>query len=117
MSNFYCLPGRAGGTPVWISNVYLGRPWRPYALVVYLNTWMGKQIMPAGWREWHPGETDSLETAFYAEFHSSGPGADPGGREPFSHQLTEKQAKQFAPENWLRGSDGWNPTAVQKQQP
>ncbi len=100
-----------------VTNVYLGRPWRPYALVVYLNTWMGQQIMPAGWREWHPGETHSLQTAYYAEFHSSGPGAHQGQREPYSHQLTEKQAQRFTPENWLRGSDGWNPTAIQDQQP
>ena len=100
-----------------VSNVYLGRPWRPYARVVYLNTWMGPQIMPAGWMEWHPGETHSLQTAYYAEFHSTGPGANPSRREPYSHQLTPDQAAQFAPENWLRGSDGWDPAAALSKQP
>lgn len=42
-----------------VENVYLGRPWRPFATVVYMNTWMGPHIVPAGWREWHPGETST----------------------------------------------------------
>ena len=100
-----------------VSNVYLGRPWRPYARVIYLNTWMGPQIMPAGWMEWHAGETHSLQTAYYAEFHSTGPGANPSHREPYSHQLTPDQAAQFAPEVWLRGSDGWDPAANLSKQP
>jgi pectin methylesterase-like acyl-CoA thioesterase len=55
------------------SNVWLGRPCRPYARVVFLNTEIGAHIEAPGWREWHPGETNSITTAFYAEFDSSGP--------------------------------------------
>src|SRR5262249_21684485 len=40
-----------------VSEVWLGRPWRPYASVIFMNTVMGAHIAPAGWREWHPGET------------------------------------------------------------
>ncbi len=95
-----------------VGNVYLARPWRPYATVVYLNTWMDAHIVPAGWREWHPGETDYLPTAFYAEYQSSGPGADHLLREPHSIQLTEARAGKFAPEDFLRGVDSWNPIAI-----
>lgn len=95
-----------------VDNVYLGRPWRPYATVIYLNTWMDRQIVPAGWREWHPGETDSLPTAFYAEFNSSGPGAAPARREPHASQLTQQQADRYVPESFLRGDDGWSPSAI-----
>jgi polygalacturonase len=94
--------------------VYLGRPWRPYATVIYLNTEMGDQIIPAGWREWHPGETHSLDTAFFAEYNSTGPGAHPGEREPHAHILNTQQAKKYAPALWLRGSDNWNPFALPK---
>ena len=94
--------------------VYLGRPWRPYATVIYLNTEMGDQIIPAGWREWHPGETHSLDTAFFAEYNSTGPGAQPGEREPHAHILNAEQAKKYAPAVWLRGSDNWNPFALPK---
>ena len=98
-----------------VHNVYLGRPWRPYSTVVYLNTWMGKQIAPAGWIAWHPGKTHRLATSFYAEYHSTGPGANPSKREPYSKQLTKKQAKKFEPQNFLRGSDKWNPIAIVHQ--
>jgi polygalacturonase len=95
--------------PEVTKSVYLGRPWRPYAAVVYLNSQMGAHIDPAGWREWHPGETHSLDTAFYAEFNSSGPGAGAGQREPQAHLLTAEQAKQYETAVFLRGSDGWDP--------
>jgi polygalacturonase len=92
-----------------VINVYLGRPWRPYATVVYLNTEMGSHIVPAGWREWHPNETHSIETAFYAEYNSTGPGAQQGQRDPHTHLLTPEQARQFEPLVFLRGSDDWDP--------
>jgi pectin methylesterase-like acyl-CoA thioesterase len=90
-------------------NVYLSRPWRPYAAVIYLNTEMGGHIDPAGWREWHPGETHSLDTAFYAEYNSSGPGAHPGERDSHTHFLTDEQARQYDTAIYLRGADNWNP--------
>lgn len=89
--------------------IYLGRPWRAYATVVFLNSEMGEHIAPAGWREWHPGETHSLDTVYYAEYDSTGPGAHPGERDPHTHLLTPEQAREFAPEIFLRGSDHWNP--------
>jgi polygalacturonase len=94
--------------------VYLGRPWRPYATVVYLNTEMGERIDPAGWREWHPGETHSIETVFYAEFGSTGPGAHPGERDTHTHFLSVAEARQYDPAVYLRGSDNWDPTRSQK---
>ncbi len=92
-------------------NVFLGRPWRPYARVIYLNTEMGSHIDPAGWREWHPGETHSLETVYYAEYNSTGPGAQPSQRDPHTHFLTTEEAKQYDPAVFLRGPDNWNPFA------
>ncbi|HEV2323546.1 MAG TPA: pectinesterase family protein [Terracidiphilus sp.] len=110
-SKLIAAPGLTG-------KIYLGRPWRPYATVIYLNTEMGDQINPAGWREWHPGETHSLDTAFFAEYNSSGPGAStgahPGEREPHAHILNAQQAKKYAPATWLRGSDNWNPYLLPK---
>jgi pectin methylesterase-like acyl-CoA thioesterase len=93
------------------STVFLGRPWRPYATAVYLDTEMGGHIDPAGWREWHPGETHSLDTAYYAEFNSTGPGANHDRRDPHTHFLTPEQEKQFEPSVFLRGSDDWDPTS------
>jgi polygalacturonase len=96
-------------------NVYLGRPWRPYATVIYLHTQMGEKIDPAGWREWHPGETHSLDTAYYAEFDSTGPGAHSGEREPHAHLLTPAEAEQYEPSVFLRGADHWDPMQSSKK--
>jgi pectin methylesterase-like acyl-CoA thioesterase len=95
-----------------VGPVFLGRPWRKFADVVYLNTEMGKHIDPAGWREWHPGETESLKTVFYAEFKSSGPGGSAVAREPLGKQLTEAEAAKFSTKAVLGGADGWDAEAV-----
>jgi pectin methylesterase-like acyl-CoA thioesterase len=96
-------------------NVFLGRPWRPYAMVVYLHTTMGAHIDPAGWHEWHAGTTRSLETAYYAEYDSTGPGATPdriAKREPNSKQLTATQAKAFSTHAVLSSPDHWDPESA-----
>jgi pectin methylesterase-like acyl-CoA thioesterase len=93
-----------------VGTVWLGRPWRAYASVVFMNTEMGPHIGAAGWREWHPGETNYLETAFYAEYNSSGPGAHPGERDPHAKHLTAAEAARFETKRFLAGSDGWDPT-------
>jgi polygalacturonase len=90
------------------TNVWLGRPWRPYAKVIFLNTEMGAHIQPAGWREWHPGETHSIETVYYAEYNSSGPGAHGGERDPHTKLLTAEEAAQFETKTFF---DGWDPAA------
>jgi pectin methylesterase-like acyl-CoA thioesterase len=94
--------------------VYLGRPWRDYAYTVYLNTWMGAHIDAAGWSEWLP-DTHKLETAYYAEYNSTGPGAPSGHRNPQVHILTAREAKQYETATFLRGADNWEPEASLKQ--
>jgi pectinesterase len=86
----------------------LGRPWRPYASVTYLNCWMGDHIKPEGWNNWR-NPTNEL-TARYAEYNSTGPGANPGKRVKWSKQLTDEQPKAFTIANILRGHDNWDPT-------
>ena len=96
-----------------VQKVYLGRPWRPYARVIFLDTEMGDQIDPAGWREWHPGETHSLETAYYAEYNSTGPGAARAARDTHTKFLTKAEAQWFEPKEFLAPPDGWDSTAKQ----
>jgi polygalacturonase len=88
-----------------VEHVWLGRPWRPYATVIFRETEMGAHIEPAGWREWHPGETHYLETAYYAEYESTGPGAHPNERDPHTHKLTAEEAARFETVRFL----GWDP--------
>ena len=73
--------------------VHLGRPWRPNAKVVYLDTEMGSHIVPAGWDNWKNPANE--KTAYFAEYHSTGPGANPARRVAWAHQLTAKEAKKY----------------------
>jgi len=94
-----------------VAGVWLGRPWRDYASVVFLDSEMGPHVEPAGWREWHPGETNRIETVFYAERGSHGPGAPGGRRDPHTHLLSAPEAERFGRQEVLAGTDGWDPTA------
>lgn len=84
--------------------VFLGRPWRAFASVVFLNTEMGPWIAAEGWHEWEHDGKPSLPTVFYAEYKSTGPGANPARR-----QLSDAEAKRFEVTTFF---DGWNPTEV-----
>ena len=89
--------------------ISLGRPWRPYARVVYIDTELPADVIPEGWNLW--GRTGETPQAYYAEFHSTGPGANPKARVPWSHQLTAREAAQYEPRIFLSGKDRWNPEA------
>jgi pectinesterase len=95
-----------------VTNIYLGRPWRDYSTVIYMNTEMGGHIIPAGWSDWKSAPQPRLPTATYAEFNSTGPGANPKAREPYSKQLTAAEAKKYETKAHLAGADGWDPTAI-----
>jgi pectinesterase len=84
----------------------LGRPWHPYSRVVYIDTELSADVTPQGWTAWN--KTPGVPQAFYAEFNSTGPGANPAGRVPWSHQLNASEAEQFRPALFLAGSDHWN---------
>jgi pectinesterase len=86
----------------------LGRPWRPYASVTYLNCEMGAHIKPEGWNNWR-NPTNEL-TARYAEYNSTGPGANPDKRFKWTKQLTREEADRITLDSVLGGNDHWDPT-------
>jgi pectinesterase len=90
-----------------VSKVNLGRPWRSYARVVFLDCWIGPHILPEGWDNWQ--KPDAEKTAWFGEYRSAGPGADSSKRVPWAHVLTLREAEQFRPNKFLRGEDGWQP--------
>jgi pectin methylesterase-like acyl-CoA thioesterase len=98
-------------------NVYLGRPWRSHASVVFLNTFLGSEINEAGWLEWKHDDKPSLPTVFYAEYNSSGPGAKPARRDPHSHRLSAEESVPLSVENTLGGQDHWDPRKVHGTKP
>jgi pectinesterase len=97
------VPANASTAPM----ADLGRPWRPYASVTYLNCEMGAHIKPAGWDNWR--NADNEKTARYAEYKSTGPGANPEARFKWTKQLTDDEAKAYTVGNILGGADGWEP--------
>jgi pectinesterase len=92
-----------------INKVSLGRPWSPTASVTYINCWLGKHIIPEGWNNWRNPANEA--TARYAEYNSSGPGANPSARVKWSKQLTDEEAKKYTIENIL---GNWDPEKKRK---
>lgn len=93
---------------------YLGRPWRPYASVAFLNCEMGDHIKPEGWHNW--GKSENEQTVRYAEYHSTGPGATLEKRVPWSKRLTEEEADKITVATVLGGKDNWQPEPLAKSE-
>ncbi len=87
--------------------VMLGRPWRPYAKVVYLRCDLGRHIAAPGWQNWNT--TENYKTAYYAEYKSVGPGANVKERVQWAHQLTAKEARRYTVERIFGAQEAWNP--------
>ena len=86
------------------NSVYLGRPWRPYAKVVFLGSDLSDIIRSEGWHNW--GKESNEKTAFYAEFKDTGSGAEHGKRVSWSKQLNSQEASEYTLEKIF---NGWNP--------
>ncbi|KAK7845139.1 putative pectinesterase/pectinesterase inhibitor 12 [Quercus suber] len=60
---------------------YLGRPKRMYSRTVYLESYIGNFIDPAGWRQWSDDDDDQeLDTLYYGEYNNCGPGSSTDDR-------------------------------------
>jgi pectinesterase len=97
------------------ATISLGRPWRPFSRVIYINTELPPNVIPEGWNKW--GNTSSDPQAYYAEFQSTGAGANPAARVSWSHQLSAREAEQYRPRTFLAGKDHWNPEAESAKLP
>jgi pectinesterase len=75
--------------------------------VTFLNTEMSEVVRPVGWHNW--GKPEREKTARFGEFGNTGPGAHPQERQPWTHLLSESDAKSLTFEKVLAGADGWNP--------
>ncbi len=95
-----------------VGTLLLGRPWRTYATVIWVNTTVrSASIAPAGWQEW----AGRLTTSTYAEFNTHTPDGKPvdvSQRIAPSRQLTAAEAAKLTVQAWLAGPDGWNAEAV-----
>lgn len=88
-----------------VDKVYLGRPWRAYAKTVFIDCELGSHITPEGWHNWDKPERE--KTTFYAEYNSSGPGANAAGRVGWSCQLSKKEIRQYQLKNIFSFCSSW----------
>ena len=80
-----------------LHNVSLGRPWRPYANVVYMHCYIGQHIIPQGWANWN--QTENYKTTRYAEYKNYGPGAGTIQRVQWSKQVPDEEVKKYTLKN------------------
>jgi pectin methylesterase-like acyl-CoA thioesterase len=89
-------------------DILLGRPWRAYSTVIFINTDFRAPLDPAGWKEWN----GALKTSTYAEFDSRGQAGDLSKRIAPSKQLTKGDLAQYATKTFLGPPDRWNPEKI-----
>lgn len=80
-----------------VTKLFLGRPWRAYSRTAFIRCELPKQIAPEGWNNW--GNPENEKTAYYAEYKNRGEGAATKSRVGWSKQLSDKEAKEYTPEN------------------
>ncbi len=87
-----------------VKDVYLGRPWRPFAHVAFIRTAIDASITPEGWHNW--GQPDREQTSRYEEFGGTGAGAAAEQRVQWSRQLASEEAGKY---RIITIFDGWHP--------
>ena len=86
-----------------VTSVYLGRPWRPFAMTVFMNCELPEEIHPAGWENWRNPENE--KTARYAEYNNRGEGSNTTGRVRWAKILSKIEAKKITRVNVLKDFD------------
>jgi len=93
-----------------VNAMYLGRPWRAYAMTLFMNCNLPKGIKPEGWDNWRNPENE--KTARYMEYNNKGEGASTTNRVKWVKILTQKEASEYTIQNAMKGCDGWNPVVI-----
>lgn len=105
---FVFAHGSISGAPD--AKTYLGRPWRAYARVTFIDTEMSDVVRPEGWQDWDRPERQ--QTTRYEELGSKGPGGDAAKRVRWAHALTPADAATLTADAVLGGADHWDPRRV-----
>ncbi|KAL7001674.1 putative pectinesterase/pectinesterase inhibitor 59 [Sarracenia purpurea var. burkii] len=91
-------------------DTFLGRPWQVYSRTVFLETYLGGLVNPAGWLAWD-NSNSGLDTLYYGEYKNFGPGASIRSRVkwPGYHVITSANvASRFTVTNFIAGG-AWLP--------
>ncbi|MEN6588808.1 MAG: pectinesterase family protein [Proteiniphilum sp.] len=74
-----------------VTSLYLGRPWRPYAMTLFMNCSLPGVIHPQGWHNW--GKPENEQTARYAEYNNHGEGSRTAERVAWSKILSPDEGE------------------------
>ncbi|VDB91794.1 unnamed protein product [Peniophora sp. CBMAI 1063] len=97
----------ANATTVTDHSCWLGRPWNDLATTVYLRTYMDDSVQPAGFEPWGSTRPVIANTTFYAEFDSTGPGANLSARVTDEHILDDDDASNLTIAHVFFGTPSW----------
>ncbi|KAI9096324.1 hypothetical protein K1719_026043 [Acacia pycnantha] len=89
---------------------YLGRPWKPLSMTVYMESFMDNIIHEEGWHVWDSDKDKDLNTLYFAEYNNYGPGSNTSHRVTWKgyHVINSSIASQFTVSEFLSG-DSWLP--------
>ncbi|VAI50523.1 unnamed protein product [Triticum turgidum subsp. durum] len=93
------------------TQTFLGRPWKAYSRVVFMQSYIGTVVRPEGWLAWDDNQS-TLGTLYYGEYMNTGPGAGIGGRVrwPGYHvTMSPAEASNFTVGQFIEGNM-WLPT-------
>ena len=96
-----------------VTNVFLGRPWRPFGMTLFKNCYLPAEIDPLGWDNWRNEENE--KTARFMEFKNNGEGANHQNRVKWSRVLTPQEAQDYTLYQVLAGDDHWNPLSISQE--
>ncbi|GAB2302787.1 hypothetical protein Dimus_036781 [Dionaea muscipula] len=87
----------------FIIKTFLGRPWKPYARTVFMESLLGDLIQPQGYEPW--GGNLHTDTAFYGEYANRGPGARTNLRVKWKNVkvLSRAEANEYSASVFLKG--------------
>ncbi|XP_021750241.1 probable pectinesterase/pectinesterase inhibitor 12 [Chenopodium quinoa] len=93
---------------------YLGRPWRPYARTVYIESYIDEFIDPKGWIKWSSNDVDEMQNSlYYGEFDNRGPGSITNGRVNWGgyHVMDYYDASNFTVHEFIVGEQWLDSTS------
>ncbi|KAL3837898.1 hypothetical protein ACJIZ3_022489 [Penstemon smallii] len=92
---------------------FLGRPWKQYSRTVFMQTYLGSLVDPAGWLEWD--RNFALNTLYYGEYRNFGPGSGTGQRvrwRGYRVITSATEAGRFTVANFIAGTSWLPATSV-----
>lgn len=91
-----------------VKRLHLGRPWRNYASVLFMNCELPAQLNPAGWDNWNDPKREA--TARFIEYNNEGEGAATAQQVAWSRQLSAAEAQQVTLDKvFSQSADAWLP--------